>query len=222
MTVYHNLTDDCATQVCHQTFVLVVRWVTPRSGDRLTFPLTGEVRALNARAPYRLPEPKTLTVAIVDDPTASFNGSPATLVARVSRQVHLTAPDRGPVTHLELRIPAAALHGPLAFPLSGRLIMRPTTTTPGEEAFVDVTIRAAHGERSGYGFSGDDEWLSACQPDVDCVVLIDVTPYLRTYNALPPAGTSADGSWLLEARLELLSPTGSLPNVLLTLEEVDP
>jgi hypothetical protein len=222
--VSRDLTDACGTRSCRMTFVLVARLLPPYPGTDVTFYLRAILGVENLRPPG-LPTPLPSHLSIEVDPALSFHGRPSTLTAHATEPVHLTGSSPGKSAHLLLKVPAAALRGPLLFPVIGHLIVRPQTVTGSDTTLIDVTIGGPHGQKhANLDLTVVDyEWLSACRPGADCVVPIDVTPHLRELNSSSAAPTSwAEGSWSMEARLEVLDATGDLPDVHLTLEPVAP
>lgn len=212
--------QDCPSSGCDATFVIVVRWLRPTSGTIVPCVLSASARV----SPNDWATPGPRPIVITEVPSLAFTGAPAVLTASAAGTSHLTPSSPPQAHHLELRVPAAALAGPLRFPLAGRLLLQTMITqSSGRPADVRLTVTLPSGKQTALG---DDEseldWLAACRPGVDCVVPLVTTVSWWTssdaYSLAPDA--FVDVAWSLQARLEDLQDGAHLPAVPITLVEV--
>lgn len=142
----------------------------------------------------------SVTLEHGDGPERAEAGSVARDAVRV---VTTGSPDGSEAPlRVRLRVPAAALVGPLQFPLVGRLSVRgDTTSTLGAYTYLQV-----HGTTESIFTPGDRwtdvDWLDHCTTGRDCEVVIDVFSAIDTsaYDGEVPGDLEAN--WEILASLE--------------------
>ena len=226
--------DECGTDACSATYVVVVRWLTPVEGTEipvavsadLSATLLGPVAFVTPATPTPVPLPDGLS--ITEDPTFRFDGPASRLTSRATGTATITAGEPVSLQRFVLHVPANALDGPLRYPMVGRALLTV------DDADASSRERPPWNELTGprgtvrglAGIALDLEWLSACSSGQDCDVPMTLS-YVFGESSVNPSGTvppdvSAAASWSLETILESLSEDVDLSGSEITLTKVAP
>jgi hypothetical protein len=201
---------------CTARWTVVARWLDPAPGADIPLELNGNMRAYARDVPRASNLFALLTFSIAQRGDPTFSGAPATSRAGVTGSARVTPTSAPQTMHYLLRVPAALLHGPAAYPRLGRIFVGSTVgewSGPPADARVSLSIGGRVTEPYG-STAGELDWLGLCKPDVTCELPVDVTVSFwestGSGKTSPPDGVMAL-EWRVEARLEDFSANATMP-----------
>lgn len=204
--------DPARDGSCSTRRTVIVRWLDPAAGAEVTLQIAANLTA----HPNRFVDGDKFepSLAITELPDPSFDGVPA--LARVSLTGSAVVATSSPESSEELllRIPASLLDGEPGYPRLGRLFFSSEITeATGPPASLRLALSIDDRTVDVYGgIAGEMDWLSLCEPGVDCELPITLTT--RPWVSVSQATAAPDGSmsidWVVEARLEDHAPGAGL------------
>ncbi len=195
-----NVTERCQAG-CTQGVTLIAR-LRPASG---LAQLDG-VMAVGVYVNAGYDEPAIDTeVTVVEDLDRHVDGAAATMLATIDGTMTVGTDDPSASRRVKLSVPAAALAGPLAFPLVGRLTVRVEPEAASDNRYAwDSTVSLEGGETESIQPDRplDSDWLAKCQAGTDCVVTLDLAAEYQAWLNAPveDADLNADAPEPTETR----------------------
>jgi hypothetical protein len=215
----HTWPGEACWKGCNRSYALVFRWGFPVAGETRAIDVDATLDIITAGAPDEcVKDAGTIEATLTEDVSQRFDGKPRMVSARAvgDLKVPLDPATAGGLAYLHA--PKALVAEPAVYPAVARVF---AGFTPDYPLSTVVTVGSTPQLRDGQT-PAQTEWESLCSAGADCTLPIEVSGSFGPGSA-PTGATGATAirrvQWWVEARIELFSSTGSLPDGALTLTQ---
>jgi hypothetical protein len=215
---YASLTDAC-NYGCNRSYAYLFRWDSPVVGKTRTIDVAATLRIYSAGGADECEGVVgTVEATLTEDVSHRFDGKPRMVSARAVGDLQLPLEGAEASATAHLHASKALMARKAVYPAVARVF---AGFTPDYTYSTSITVGSTPALSDG-GVPAQAEWQPFCDLDADCVLPIEFSHSFGPASA-PSGATGAAAfrkvQWWVEARIELFSATGSLPDGTLTLTQ---